>query len=83
MAGAARDVASHSLGNFAVLQGQGIGGGMGIHRPVTTRLSREGDHQLDGIALGMGPSRWSMTDPYSLSMAGPRQTRRHHGLPQR
>jgi hypothetical protein len=66
-----------------VLQGQGIGGGMGIDGPVPPRLGREGDHQLNGIPLMLGSRPRSMTDPQALCTAGPRQTRRHHWRSQR
>jgi hypothetical protein len=81
--GAARDVSGHGLGDIAVLQCQSIGGGMGIDRAVAPRLGREGNHQLNGIDLAVGPGLWSSSNPDTLGTVGPWQTRRHHGRPQR
>jgi hypothetical protein len=72
MAGAARDVARHGLGDVAMLEGQSIGCGMGVHRSVPPRLRWEGDHQLNGIPLPVGSCLPSRTNPSSLCTAMPR-----------
>ena len=48
VSGAASDVGRHPFGDVLVLQGQGIGGSMGIHRPMAPRAGRCGD----GVRLG-------------------------------
>ena len=83
MAGAAGDVPSDGLGDVAVLQRQGIGRGMGIHRTMAPRLRWEGNHQLNGIPLRVGSGLRPRTGPHPLRSAGPRQTRRHHRRTQR
>jgi hypothetical protein len=44
VARASGDVARNSGSDVTVLQGQSIGGGMGIHRPMAPLLGREGNH---------------------------------------
>jgi len=56
---------------------------MGVHWPVAPRFGREGDHQLNGIALALGLRLPSSAGPYPLSTVWPRQTGRHHRRPQR
>ena len=51
VSGAAGDVGRHPFSNVLMLQGQGIGGGMGIHRPMAPRAGRCGD------GMGLGPMR--------------------------
>jgi hypothetical protein len=71
VAGAARDVSGHGLGDVEVLQRQSIGGGMGIHRPKAPRLGREGDHQLNGISLAAGSRMRSSSNPDALGTVWP------------
>jgi hypothetical protein len=54
-----------------MLQGQGIGGSMGIHRPMSPRLGREGDHQLNGISLAAGSRMRSSSNPDALGTVWP------------
>jgi hypothetical protein len=46
MAGAAADIRSNDFRNVVVLEGQGIGSRVGMHRSLTTGLGRERQHQL-------------------------------------
>lgn len=75
MAGAARDIAGHGLGDVAVLERQGIGGGMGIDRPVPPRPGRKGDHQLNCLLAGRGPCALGVSRT-------PRHAAGHHRRPQ-
>jgi hypothetical protein len=51
VSGAPGDVGRHPLGDVLMLQVQGIGGGMGIHRTMAARAGRCGDD------MGLGPMR--------------------------
>jgi hypothetical protein len=71
VARASGDVARNSGSDVTVLQGQSIGGGMGIHRPMAPRLGWEGDHQLNGIPLAAGSRMRSSSNPDALGTVWP------------
>lgn len=76
MAGTARDVGRHGLGDVAVLQCQGVGSCVRVDRPVTSWAARVGEHQLHRLLTAGragGPGR-----PLPPGHAG-----RHDRRPQR
>ena len=76
VAGTARDVGRHGLGDVAVLQRQGIGSRVGIDRPMTAWTAGVGEHQLHRLLAAGRPGGLGR----SLQ---PRHAGRHHGWPKR